>query len=357
MAEMTIGGIRTAQDTAPYVIAEIGVNHEGSVETAKLMIEQAKRGGAHAAKFQTYKAETLASRHSPAYWDLGAEPTSSQFQLFKKHDSFSDDDYKELARHCEHVGIHFMSTPFDDHAVDLLDPLVPAFKIASADLTNLPLLRRVAATGKPVILSTGASTLAEIDLAVMELEQLNVPQLGLLHCVLNYPCQYENAHLGMINGLARAYPQYLIGYSDHTHPDHNMAILTAAYVKGARILEKHFTHDKALPGNDHYHAMDESDLVRFTEITALLRQAEGDPYKHALESEKPARENARRSIVTTRTLPAGTIVGTEDITYKRPGTGISPLHWDSVIGMAVRHDLEDDHVLSWTDLLPTKDVS
>ncbi len=333
------------------MIAEIGVNHEGSLKTAERLIELAKEGGADAAKFQTYKAETLASRHSPAYWDLSREPTTSQFELFRKHDRFGDEEYLALAEHCLRVGIDFLSTPFDDRAVDFLDPLVPFHKIASADLTNLPLLRRIAAKGKPVVLSTGASTLAEIDIAVETLRESGTRALGLMHCVLNYPTPYENAHLNMIDGLHRAYPDLVVGYSDHTHPDPAMAVLTAAYVKGARVIEKHFTHDKTLPGNDHYHAMDVGDLKRFTANIELLRVVEGQTHKAPLESEAPARANARRSIVLTHPLRAGETIEESAITCKRPGTGISPLFWDSVVGMAARTDLEEDHVLAWRDLV------
>ncbi len=158
------------QDSNPYVIAEIGVNHEGSMRQAKLLIEQAKMGGADAAKFQSYKAGTLASKQSPSYWDTTKEKTKSQFELFKKYDSFGPEEYIELAEHCEKVGIEFISTPFDDQAVDFLDPLVPFFKVASSDLTNTPFLRKIGGKKKPVVLSTGASTLPEIDEGVRVLE-------------------------------------------------------------------------------------------------------------------------------------------------------------------------------------------
>ncbi|ARJ66549.1 acetylneuraminic acid synthetase [Magnetospirillum sp. ME-1] len=354
--QIQLGSHRIGRDTGPYVIAEIGVNHEGSLDTARRLIELAHQGGAHAAKFQTYKAEKIASRHSPAYWDLSKEPTTSQFQLFKKHDTFGDAEYLALAEHCRKVGIDFLSTPFDAEAVDFLDPLMPFFKIASADLTNVPMLRQIARKGKPVVLSTGASTLGEIDMAVEELRRAGAPAISLLHCVLNYPTPYASAHIGMIDGLMRAYPELVIGYSDHTLPDPAMAVLTAAVVKGARIIEKHFTHDKSLPGNDHYHAMDVEDLSRFTANLALLAQVEGSHHKAPLDSEAPARANARRSIVLARALRAGETVTEESITYKRPAHGVSPLHWDQVIGMTARIDLEEDHVLQWTDVLPNKEL-
>lgn len=356
MPRITLGSRVVDETTAPYVIAEIGVNHEGSLETAKRLIELAHAGGADAAKFQTYKAETLASRHSPAYWDLTKEPTTSQFELFRKHDRFGDPEYLALAGHCREVGIDFLSTPFDDHAVDFLEPLMPFYKIASADLTNIPFLRRIAAKGKPVVLSTGASTLAEIEIAVEELRCHGATELALLHCVLNYPTPCENAHIDMIDGLRRAYPDLVVGYSDHTVPEPAMAVLTAAYVKGARVIEKHFTHDKSLPGNDHYHAMDVEDLGRFSANVALLQRARGSSHKAPLDSEAPARANARRSIVLARAVRAGEVLTADAMTAKRPAHGISPLFWDEVVGMVARSDLEEDHVLTWRDVLPLEDA-
>jgi sialic acid synthase SpsE len=301
-------------------------------------------------KFQSYKAETLASPHSPAYWDLSQEPTTSQYELFKKYDRFGRQEYELLAEHCRTVGLHFLSTAFDLEAVEFLAPLVPCMKIASADITNVPLLRQVAAVGKPVMLSTGASTLAEIDMAVAELEAAGCKSLALLHCVLNYPTAYDHAHLDMIRGLARAFPRHLIGYSDHTRPDPGMVILTAAYLKGARIIEKHFTFDKNLPGNDHYHAMDVNDLKRFKENLALLGQAEGREHKAPLPEEAPARRNARRSIVTKRPLAKGTILTQEMLTCLRPAFGISPIYWDEVIGRQTAVAVPGDYVLTWADL-------
>jgi N-acetylneuraminate synthase len=337
--------------SAPYVIAEIGVNHEGSLEQAMKLIDLAKQGGADAAKFQSYKAGTLASKHSPSYWDTSKEPTRSQYELFQKYDRFGADEFAALAEHCRKVGIDFLSTPFDDAAVEFLDPLVSFYKIASADLTNIPFLRRIARKGKPVVLSTGASTLGEIDTALATLTRSGCNDIALLHCILNYPTENVNAHLRMIQGLRRAYPERVIGYSDHTLPDDAMTPLVSAYLLGAVILEKHFTHDKTLPGNDHYHAMDVADLARFVDITRRVRTLLGDgDHKEPVPAEAIARRNARRSIVLLRDVPAGHLLGEDDITYKRPGTGISPLHWDEVVGLKVAVDLEADHVMQWRDL-------
>lgn len=337
----------------PYVIAEIGVNHEGSLEQAKRLIDQAKAGGADAAKFQSYKAGTLASKHSPSYWDTNKEPTTSQYALFQKFDSFGPDDYRALAEHCRLVGIDFLSTPFDDAAIEFLDPLVPFFKIASADLTNIPFLRKVAAKGKPVVLSTGASTLGEIDIAVETLNQAGCSEIALLHCVLNYPTDNPNAHLRMIEGLKRAYPNRIIGYSDHTLPDDAMTSLVTAHLLGAVIIEKHFTHDKTLPGNDHYHAMNQRDLARFVALTETVHVLLGPTdHKAPIPTEAISRKNARRSIVLARDVAAGMQLTAQDLTYKRPGTGVSPLHWDEVLNCRTTNALQADHVLQWQDLAP-----
>lgn len=346
-----LGPRLVTDESAPYVIAEIGVNHEGSLDLAKKLIDLAKEGGADAAKFQTYKAETLASKHSPAYWDLSKEPTTSQFKLFQKYDSFGPDEYRALASHCKTVGIDFVSTPFDRGAVELLEPMVPFFKIASADLTNTPLLRQVAATGKSIVLSTGASTPEEVRWAVAMLRDSGCSELSLLHCVLNYPTADENAHLGMISELRSAYPDLLIGYSDHTVPDHEMTALCTAYMLGARIIEKHFTHDKSLPGNDHYHAMDVDDLRRFRDFVSKMDTMIGSNASVGfVETEEIARLNARRSIVLDADVSSGTVLTEAMLTYKRPGTGVSPRDWDAVIGRRVARDLERDHVLQWDDL-------
>src|SRR5688572_22700345 len=341
-------GPRVVTDSSPpYVIAEIGVNHEGSLDLAKRLIDLAKQGGADAAKFQTYKADTLASKHSPAYWDLSKEPTTSQHKLFQKYDSFGPPEYRALAKHCEDVEIDFVSTPFDKNAVELLDPLMPFFKIASADLTNTPLLRQVAATGKPVVLSTGAATAEEVRWAVEMLRSSGCEELSLLHCVLNYPTADENAHLGMITALREEYPDLLIGYSDHTVPDHEMTALCTAYMLGARVIEKHFTHDKSLPGNDHYHAMDRNDLKELWRRWKFTEELLGSFEIKALPYEEPARKNARRSLVAAKDIAQGKIVETTDLTWKRPAHGISAKFYNDLIGKKSLRPIKEDEVLKW----------
>jgi|TARA_Y100000310_G_scaffold343730_1_gene452749 N-acetylneuraminate synthase len=349
MVKIRLDSMSIDENSSPYIIAEIGVNHEGSLEKAINLIELAKKGGANAAKFQTYKADSIASVNSPAYWDRSKEKTNSQHELFQKYDNFNEKDYYLLSEHCNKVGIDFVSTPFDTFSVNFLDPMLSYFKIASADITNLPFLRKIASKHKPILLSTGASNMEEIDLAITELQENGSGEICLMHCILNYPTENENANLDMIEGLKKSYPEKVIGYSDHTLPDPQMLVLTAAYLKGAMVIEKHFTNDKTLPGNDHYHAMDVEDLKRFKKNIQMLQSLKGSKIKEPIPSEDISREHARRSIVLSHNVKAGTILSEDDLTCKRPGNGISPLYWDKVIKMKVLRNLEKDYILKWSD--------
>lgn len=329
----------------PYVIAEAGVNHEGSMDLAKRLIDEASQGGAAAIKFQTYKAESLASKDSPSYWDLNEEPTRSQVELFKKYDKFWKKEYEQLKMECDKTGIEFLSTPFDTDAADFLNDLMPAFKISSSDITNLPFIKYMCKFGKPIILSTGASAIWEIQQAVELIEGFG-NQLSLLHCVLNYPTLDENANLGMILDQRLKFPKAIPGYSDHTLPG-TMEVLKVANLLGAVILEKHFTFDKSLPGNDHYHAMDKDDLKYFYKDMDRIFMLIGDFKKKPLSTEEDSIKNARRSLVSKKIIRAGDTVRFEDLTWKRPGSGISPRYIDNVIGKKAVSDIEEDSVLKW----------
>jgi N-acetylneuraminate synthase len=329
----------------PYIIAEAGVNHEGSMETAKRLVDEAAEGGADAIKFQTYKADTLASKHSPAYWDMSKEPTRSQHELFSKHDKFWKKEMEQLKEHCDKRNIEFMSTPFDVESARFLNELMDVFKISSSDITNKPFIKYLCSFGKPIILSTGASELWEIQEAVSWVEEAGNP-IALLHCVLNYPTPDENANLGMIRGLHRAFPDKLIGYSDHTMPA-DMKVCEIAALLGSVIIEKHFTHDKALPGNDHYHAMDMHDLKLLQQKMDRVFGLLGEFHVKALEDEQISRKNARRSLIARYDLKAGEEITENDLTFKRPAHGISPRSVDELIGKLVLKDIPEDTVLQW----------
>ncbi|MBL7943705.1 MAG: N-acetylneuraminate synthase family protein [Flavobacteriales bacterium] len=329
----------------PYIIAEAGVNHEGSMELAKRLIHEAAEGGADAIKFQTYKAETIASKDSPYYWDITKEPTRSQFELFQKYDKFWKKEYEELARICETAGISFLSTPFDAESVHFLEPLMDVYKISSSDITNLPFIELMCAKGKPILLSTGASYKWEVMQAVETIARYGNP-LCLLHCVLNYPTEDRNAHLGMIRDLQKSFPDAVPGYSDHTLP-YDMHTLEVAVLLGAAVLEKHFTHDKSLPGNDHYHAMDKHDLAHFHKRLDRTFELLGGFTLTALPEETPARANARRSLVAKKPIAAGQIITADDLTWKRPASGISPRDIDQVLGKKAARNIGEDDVMKW----------
>lgn len=338
MADFELNG-KTYGFLNPYLIAEIGVNHGGDLNRAKRLIEQVARAGGHAAKFQTYKADKLAAKSSaPAYWDTKEEPTQSQHELFGKYDAFGEDEYRELANHCTSLGIDFISTPFDLEAVDFLTPMMPITKVASADLTNIPLLRKIAKTKNPVAMSVGAGNHAEIEIAINELLSGGTPQLAILHCVLNYPTPKDHAQLAQIPILSQVFgDRVVIGYSDHVRPDddHQMPSVDTAVLLGARIIEKHFTDNKKESGNDHYHAMDEHDLARFVRKLSDYRDLQGEPELN-LEIQSRAINNARRRIIADSDLEAGKVLTETDLIALRSNTGIEIARWDEVVGKTLK---------------------
>ncbi len=342
----------------PYVIAEMGVNFYDTarvmnitpLEAAKLYIDEAKKAGVDAAKFQSYKAETIASKNSPSYWDLSKEPTTSQYELFKKLDGFNKEDYEELCRYCKQVGIDFMSTPFDYNSADYLEDMVDIYKISSSDITNIPFIKYIAKKGKPVYLSVGASYLAEVDEAVRAIKETGNNNICLFHCVLSYPTKNEDANLNIIRHLKQVYPDIPIGFSDHTLPDPCMTILTTAYLLGAEVIEKHFTLDKTLEGNDHYHAGDPEDFAKAIKNFELVDTIIGDKTKTVLDCEMIPRKQARRSLVLTHDMKAGDVVTEKDLIAKRPGTGISPKYMDIVVGKMLKNDMKEDSILNWENI-------
>lgn len=335
------------------LIAEIGVNYydiavkEGitPMEAAKKMIKEAKEAGIHAVKFQTYKAGTLAAKASPSYWDLTEEATTSQYELFKKFDSFGYAEYKELKEYSDELSIEFLSTAFDFESADYLDELMDVYKISSSDLSNIPFIEYQAKKNKPILLSVGASELEEVERAVDTIRAYNDKPLVLLHCVLEYPTPLEHANLLKIASLKNQFPDLYIGYSDHTKPTQSNDVIKTAYNLGAICVEKHYTLDKTLKGNDHYHAMDPEDAKRILSDIDTLDMLRGNGDIKCLDSELTARKNARRSIVSAVSIKMGTAITEDMLTYKRPGTGISPDRMEEIIGMVAKMDIEEDTIL------------
>lgn len=337
------------------LIAEIGVNYydiarkEGitPLEAAKLMILKAKDAGIHAVKFQTYKAETLAAKESPSYWDTSEETETSQYSLFKKFDSFGKKEYQALYQYSESLGIEFLSTAFDVESADYLNEMMNVYKISSSDLNNLPFVAYQAKKNKPILLSVGASEEAEIKKTVELIREYNQQPITLLHCVLEYPTPYEHANLNKIISLKKAFPDCYIGYSDHTKPEQNFDVLKTAYNLGAQVIEKHFTLDKTLTGNDHYHAMDEQDAAGIIAAINYLERIRGNYEIACLESERIARMNARRSLVSNCNIAKGTVITEAMITFKRPASGIGADAYDRLIGTTANVDIAEDTVLQW----------
>lgn len=336
----------------PFFIAEVGVNHEGDMTKAIEMIQSAASAGADCVKFQMYKADELAVVDSPSYWDTKEESTKTQHSLFSKYDGFSFEDYEILSKECQKNKIEFMVTPFSRDGVKLASKICNRLKIASADITNIPLLEEAAKTNLPLILSTGASSFREISNAVKIVKNYNDKVITLLHCVLNYPTDPENAFLSRISELKKSFSDCIIGYSDHVPPQSSEYTLLYSVICGAEVLEKHYTFDKNIPGNDHYHSFDSVDLAKFTSLIDHLSILHGDIYSEEeyLSIQIPAIQNARRSIVTKRFVKKGEVFTSKNLDTKRPGTGIPSSRWDEVIGMKAEEDIpqgmliKDSHI-------------
>lgn len=345
--------IKRLRDKEFVLIAEIGVNYYdiakqrgiSNMDAAKLMIKEAKEAGIHAVKFQTYKADTLAAKESPYYWDITEEPTRSQHELFQKFDSFGYDEYKELKTYSDEVGIEFLSTAFDIESADYLDELMNVYKISSSDLSNIPFIEYQAKKNKPILLSVGASNKDEIERAVDAIRKNTDAPITLLHCVLEYPTPLFDANLLKIQTLRRDFPDVYVGYSDHTKPTPECDVIKTAYNLGAVLVEKHFTLDKTLKGNDHYHAMDPDDARAILAAIERMDMIRGNGQLVSLDTESAARANARRSLVSNGRIAKGSVITRQMLTFKRPGTGISPDKIESVIGCVAACDIEDDTIL------------
>ena len=328
----------------PYLIAEMGVNFYDTarvmnispLEAAKRYIDAAAEAGIDCAKFQSYKAGTIVSKISPAYWDTTKEPTKTQYELFLKHDHFGEAEYRELCDYTHAKGMDFTSTPFDYASADYLEDMVDFYKISSSDLSNLPFIAHIARKGKPVFMSVGAAYLSECDEAIRVLKDNGCKDIVIFHCVLSYPTDPKNANLLIIDTLKKTFPVVRVGFSDHT-----------AYLLGAEVIEKHFTLDKTLPGNDHYHGGDPEDFKKAIANFKWIDMVLGSPEKTVLDCEIIPRREARRSLVLTRDMKAGEVIKAEDLMPKRPGTGISPRFVDIVIGRKVNQDLAEDTILTW----------
>lgn len=345
--EIQVEGFPPLKQGSCRVIAECGANHNNSIDRAIEMAERAAAAGAWAAKYQLYKADSISVPDSPKYW---SDPfgTKTQHEAFQLSDKLAYGQFKEIAAACRDLGIVFFATPFDLPAVGALESAnAPIYKIASGDLTFKPLIQEVARTGKPVLLSTGAATVDEIDQAI-EWSGLGPDKLVLLVCTLTYPCPDEDANFARIEEFRRRFDPYLSGTSDHTLGTAG-AWLTAAL--GGVCIEKHYTLDKKLPDvPDHAISVTPEELAEMVSACDRASVLRGESWVGVRASEEAARSYARRSIVVERDLGAGETISQADLNFKRPGTGIPPYEADAVVGRRTRGRLEVGTVLRYEDL-------
>lgn len=327
------------------IIAEAGVNHNGSYELAIKMIDEAKRAGADYVKFQTAKPELVISTFAPKaeYQKETTGNAESQLEMCKAiHLPLTD--YKPLKEYCDKVGIGFMSTPFDLVSIDVLEPLnMDYWKIPSGEITNLPYLRKIASKHRPVIISTGMSETDEIEAALEVLEKGGVSRdnIIVLHCNTEYPTPMSDVNLLAMNDI-RDRLGVRIGYSDHTK---GIEVPIAATALGAEVIEKHFTLDKNMQGPDHKASLEPDELKAMVDAIRNIDAALGNGEKHVTDSERPNIVVARKSIVAARNIKAGEVLTEDNITVKRPGNGISPMHWDEVIGKTAPRDFIYDELI------------
>lgn len=324
------------------VIAEAGVNHNGSLDLAFKLAEAAKQAGADCVKFQTFKAEALVSRHAiQAEYQKRNTVEEPQIKMLKKLE-LGYGEFQKLKSFCDDIGICFISTPFDKESIEFLEGFdMPFWKIPSGEVTDLPYLMQIGKTGRPVIMSTGMCTMEEIGAAVKVLQSAGTEDIRLLHCNTEYPTPFEDVNLNVLKTLKERFG-YEVGYSDHTR---GIEVPIAAVALGATVIEKHFTLDRNMEGPDHKASLEPEELKQMTESIRHIEKALGSADKQPTESEKKNIAVARRSIVAGRKILKGELLTEENITTKRPGNGISPMLWMQVIGTKAIRDFEEDELI------------
>lgn len=348
MRSLDVNGRSIGVDQPCFIIAEAGVNHNGCLDLARKLVDAAKAAGADAVKFQTFKAERIVAANAPkAEYQLeNTDAAESQLEMLEQLE-LSEADHQQLAAHCHAQGIPFLSTPFDEASADLLSKIsVPLFKIASGEITNLPFLAYVARLGQPMIVSTGMSSLREVEAAVRCIEANGNPAIALLHCVSNYPAAPRDVNLRAMQTLATEF-QVPVGYSDHTA---GSEVLLAAVALGACIIEKHLTLDRNLPGPDHRVSLEPFEFAQAVRGIRFVESSLGTGRKEPAASETNIAAVVRKSLVAARDLPAGTVLTPELVAIKRPGTGLPPVAMQQVIGRRVRVDLKAGALLTLDEL-------
>lgn len=351
MKRIKIGGRYVGKAEPTFIIAEAGVNHNGSLDLAKELIIKAAESGADAIKFQTYKAEKLVTKSAPRYWDWKGEerPEGTQFDSFSKLDKLPKDAYYEMVEVCQENNIEFLSTPFDEESADFLEEIgMKAFKIASSDITNIPLIKHIAKKQFPIILSTGASIIEEIEETVKIIREQDNEDIILLHCILSYPTEDKDVNLRMMQNMQQVFIDMPVGLSDHSI---GLAVPVAAVALEATVIEKHYTVNKSLSlSADHWLSVDPEELKTMVKYIRAVEVALGSPVKQPIEAETKALKYARRSIVAKQDISKGTRITEDMLVMKRPGTGVSPKFINKFIGMIARKDIKEDQLLTLDDV-------
>ena len=344
MNQIEINGRGVGARNPCFIIAEAGVNHNGSVELAHRMIDLASQSGADAIKFQTFKADNLVTEDAPTaqYQQTNLQSSETQLDMLRRLE-LSELSYAELWSHCQESHILFMSTPFDEHSADFLESLgVQVFKIPSGEITNLPYLAHIAAKGKPMIVSTGMSNLGEVQSAVETIQYAGNEQLILLHCVSSYPAEPAEVNLRAMHTLETAFG-VPVGFSDHSM---GTEIPMAAVALGACVIEKHFTMDRSLPGPDHRASLEPAELEAMIRGIRKVEAALGTGIKKPTAGELETALVARKSLVAACLIPDGSLITEQMITVKRPGNGLPPVMRNIVIGRRARLEIPAGTVLS-----------
>jgi N,N'-diacetyllegionaminate synthase len=327
-----------------FIIAEAGVNHNGDINIARKLVDEAIFAGVDAIKFQTFKTEKLVTGYADMaqYQKNNLGKVDSQFNMLKKLE-LSYEEFIELQAYCQHKGIMFLSTPFDFESADFLESIgMKAFKISSGDLTNIPLLEHIAKFNKPIILSSGMATLSEIEEAINAIYSLGNKEVAVLHCTSNYPAKLESVNLNAMNTIKNAF-KIISGYSDHTE---GITIPIAAVAMGGNIIEKHFTLDKSMEGPDHKASLNPLELKAMIVAIRDVEMALGTGIKRYNLSEVDTMKAARKSIVAARNIKVGESIEFLDLDYKRPGTGLPPKFYVDIVGKKANRDIKVDEQIA-----------
>ncbi|HVW19091.1 MAG TPA: N-acetylneuraminate synthase family protein [Solirubrobacteraceae bacterium] len=351
---LTIDGVRVDDDSQCYVIAEVGHNHQGSVEQARALLAEAKACGANAVKLQKRDNRRLYTR---AFYDRPYEHENSFGATYGEHREALElgrSEYEELIAYAREIGITLFATAFDEPSVEFLAELdMPAYKVASGDLTNVALIRRIAQTGRPVIVSTGAATLDDVRRAYEAAREAS-DQVALLQCTAGYPAAWDELDLRVISTYRDEFPDAVVGLSSH---DNGIAMATAAYVLGARIVEKHFTLNRALKGTDHVFSLEPAGLRKLVRDLRRARLAMGDGTKRTYASEAEPARKMRKALVAARDLEAGHVLAAEDLIARSPGDGLPPYMADALVGRALLAPLARDEAVAEDMLAPAPDLA